>query len=134
MKWAYKVVMSIRCSNNYSIHDQVKYHNLSDALSLAHAEDKLVHSIILWGALDDQSCWGSARTLRNSALQGRGVMELLNQHFISTWSLMVDLKVSLVSVCMMCVCVYNACSGEIQGRNYDYNTGRCRSLNNIPLL
>lgn len=35
---------------------RVKYYNLSEAFTHAHAEDKLVHSILLWGALDDQSC------------------------------------------------------------------------------
>lgn len=35
---------------------KVPYHNLSEVATLAAAESKLVHSIILWGALDDQSC------------------------------------------------------------------------------
>ncbi|BFZ12332.1 hypothetical protein BsWGS_15370 [Bradybaena similaris] len=35
---------------------QVRYFNLSEALDHAKAEDKLVHTILLWGALDDQSC------------------------------------------------------------------------------
>ena len=35
---------------------QVKYHSYLDAFKVAKAEDKLVHFIMLWGALDDQSC------------------------------------------------------------------------------
>ncbi|CAL1527149.1 unnamed protein product [Lymnaea stagnalis] len=35
---------------------KVKYYNLSDAFNVATAEKKLVHSLVLWGALDDQSC------------------------------------------------------------------------------
>ncbi|KAI8744586.1 selenoprotein N [Biomphalaria glabrata] len=35
---------------------KVKYHNLTDAFHLAEKENKLVHTILLWGALDDQSC------------------------------------------------------------------------------
>lgn len=35
---------------------KVKYYNLSDAFNIAAAENKLVHSLVLWGALDDQSC------------------------------------------------------------------------------
>ena len=35
---------------------QVKYHGYLDAFKAAKAEDKLVHFIMLWGALDDQSC------------------------------------------------------------------------------
>ncbi|KAJ8398155.1 hypothetical protein AAFF_G00429990 [Aldrovandia affinis] len=35
---------------------KVTYLPLSEAFSRARAENKLVHSILLWGALDDQSC------------------------------------------------------------------------------
>lgn len=35
---------------------QVSYLPFSDAFERAEAESKLVHSILLWGALDDQSC------------------------------------------------------------------------------
>ncbi|CAH1261486.1 SELENON [Branchiostoma lanceolatum] len=34
----------------------VPYYNFTEAFSRAEAENKLVHSILLWGALDDQSC------------------------------------------------------------------------------
>lgn len=37
---------------------QVTYLPFSEAFQRAEAESKLVHSILLWGALDDQSCWG----------------------------------------------------------------------------
>lgn len=37
---------------------QVSYLPFSEAFERAEAENKLVHSILLWGALDDQSCWG----------------------------------------------------------------------------
>ena len=35
---------------------QVSYLPFSEAFERAQAEGKLVHSILLWGALDDQSC------------------------------------------------------------------------------
>lgn len=35
---------------------QVSYLPFSEAFDRAEAENKLVHSILLWGALDDQSC------------------------------------------------------------------------------
>lgn len=35
---------------------QVSYLPFSEAFERAEAESKLVHSILLWGALDDQSC------------------------------------------------------------------------------
>lgn len=35
---------------------QVSYLPFSEAFEQAEAENKLVHSILLWGALDDQSC------------------------------------------------------------------------------
>lgn len=35
---------------------QVSYLPFSEAFERAEAEKKLVHSILLWGALDDQSC------------------------------------------------------------------------------
>jgi hypothetical protein len=34
----------------------VSYLPLPEAFERAGAEHKLVHSIVLWGALDDQSC------------------------------------------------------------------------------
>lgn len=37
---------------------QVSYLPFSEAFERAEEEKKLVHSILLWGALDDQSCWG----------------------------------------------------------------------------
>ena len=41
-----------------SVHStfQVPYLTFQDAITRAKAEDKLVHHILLWGALDDQSC------------------------------------------------------------------------------
>lgn len=40
---------------------QVSYLPFSEAFERAEAEKKLVHSILLWGALDDQSCWGESK-------------------------------------------------------------------------
>lgn len=34
----------------------VPYHNLTTAAALARQERKMVHSVVLWGNLDDQSC------------------------------------------------------------------------------
>lgn len=51
---------------------QVSYLPFSEAFERAEAESKLVHSILLWGALDDQSCWGEityARHLQRPQLQ-----------------------------------------------------------------
>ena len=44
--------------NDLRIFRQVTYHTLDKVFDRAAAEQKLVHSIILWGSLDDQSCWG----------------------------------------------------------------------------
>lgn len=35
---------------------ELTYFNISDAFEIAQKESKLVHHILLWGALDDQSC------------------------------------------------------------------------------
>lgn len=35
---------------------QVRYYNFTETLTKAKEENKLIHSILLWGALDDQSC------------------------------------------------------------------------------
>lgn len=43
-------------SRCYCLASQVSYLPFSEAFERAHAESKLVHSILLWGALDDQSC------------------------------------------------------------------------------
>ena len=72
---------------------QVPYYNFTQVFAEAEKQQKPVHSILLWGALDDQSCWGSARTLRETALECPRVMSLLAEHFVSSWFLVVDLKV-----------------------------------------
>ena len=35
---------------------QVPYVDFADAFDTAAEESKLVHTVLLWGALDDQSC------------------------------------------------------------------------------
>uniref|UniRef100_A0A3Q3A7F9 Selenoprotein N n=1 Tax=Kryptolebias marmoratus TaxID=37003 RepID=A0A3Q3A7F9_KRYMA len=69
---------------------KVPYLPFSEAFERAEAEKKLVHSILLWGALDDQSC--SGRTLRETVLESSPVLALLNQSFISSWSLVRELE------------------------------------------
>uniref|UniRef100_A0A3Q3WLV8 Uncharacterized protein n=1 Tax=Mola mola TaxID=94237 RepID=A0A3Q3WLV8_MOLML len=69
---------------------KVSYLPFSEAFERAEAENKLVHSILLWGALDDQSC--SGRTLRETVLESSPVLALLNQSFISSWSLVRELE------------------------------------------
>uniref|UniRef100_W5KUT1 Selenoprotein N n=1 Tax=Astyanax mexicanus TaxID=7994 RepID=W5KUT1_ASTMX len=69
---------------------KVPYLPFTEAFSRAEAERKLVHSILLWGALDDQSC--SGRTLRETVLESSPVLALLNQSFISSWSLVKELE------------------------------------------
>lgn len=39
-----------------SLCPQISYLPFTEAFERAQAEKKLVHSILLWGALDDQSC------------------------------------------------------------------------------
>lgn len=84
---------------------QIVYYNFTDAFEVAKKENRLVHHILLWGALDDQSCWGSGRTLRETALESTPVLALLNESFVSSWSLVADLKVSAqlmtVSFCLV---------------------------------
>uniref|UniRef100_A0AAY3ZTP9 Selenoprotein N n=1 Tax=Denticeps clupeoides TaxID=299321 RepID=A0AAY3ZTP9_9TELE len=69
---------------------KVSYLSFSEAFNRAQAEKKLVHSILLWGALDDQSC--SGRTLRETVLESSPVLALLNQSFISSWTLVKELE------------------------------------------
>uniref|UniRef100_A0A3Q1IAH4 EF-hand domain-containing protein n=1 Tax=Anabas testudineus TaxID=64144 RepID=A0A3Q1IAH4_ANATE len=69
---------------------KVSYLPFSEAFERAEAEKKLVHSILLWGALDDQSC--SGRTLRETVLESSPVLALLNQSFVSSWSLVKELE------------------------------------------
>lgn len=84
---------------------QIVYYNFTEAFEVAKKENRLVHHILLWGALDDQSCWGSGRTLRETALESTPVLALLNESFVSSWSLVADLKVSAqlmtISFCVM---------------------------------
>ena len=43
-------------ANFYTLFLQVEYHNFTEVFKHAASSNKLVHSILLWGALDDQSC------------------------------------------------------------------------------
>uniref|UniRef100_A0A8C9B121 Selenoprotein N n=2 Tax=Phocoena sinus TaxID=42100 RepID=A0A8C9B121_PHOSS len=70
---------------------KVTYLPFTKAFERAKAENKLVHSVLLWGALDDQSCHCSGRTLRETVLESP-ILTLLNESFISTWSLVKDLE------------------------------------------
>uniref|UniRef100_G3P3Q3 Selenoprotein N n=1 Tax=Gasterosteus aculeatus TaxID=69293 RepID=G3P3Q3_GASAC len=70
---------------------KVSYLPFSEAFERAEAENKLVHSILLWGALDDHHCC-SGRTLRETVLESSPVLALLNQSFISSWSLVRELE------------------------------------------
>uniref|UniRef100_A0A8C0X8T6 EF-hand domain-containing protein n=1 Tax=Castor canadensis TaxID=51338 RepID=A0A8C0X8T6_CASCN len=70
---------------------KVTYLPFTEAFDRAKAKNKLVHSILLWGALDDQSC-GSGRTLRETVLESPPILALLNESFISTWSLVKELE------------------------------------------
>uniref|UniRef100_A0A8C5NVZ3 Selenoprotein N n=1 Tax=Jaculus jaculus TaxID=51337 RepID=A0A8C5NVZ3_JACJA len=69
---------------------KVNYLPFTEAFDRAKAENKLVHSILLWGALDDQSC--SGRTLRETVLESPPILAFLNESFISTWSLVRELE------------------------------------------
>ncbi|CAG2244598.1 SEPN1 [Mytilus edulis] len=51
---------------------EVPYFNFTNSFERAQKEDKLVHSILLWGALDDQT--------------------LLKESYISNWALVADLQ------------------------------------------
>lgn len=72
---------------------QIEYVPFPDAFGRAQQEHKLVHSVVLWGSLDDQSCWGSGRVLRETALADPAVTNTLARNFISTWGLIIDLQV-----------------------------------------
>uniref|UniRef100_A0A8C9MWP1 Selenoprotein N n=1 Tax=Serinus canaria TaxID=9135 RepID=A0A8C9MWP1_SERCA len=69
---------------------KISYLPFTEAFERAQAEKKLVHSILLWGALDDQSC--SGRTLRETVLESSPILALLNESFISSWSLVKELE------------------------------------------
>uniref|UniRef100_A0A8C0HW31 Selenoprotein N n=1 Tax=Balaenoptera musculus TaxID=9771 RepID=A0A8C0HW31_BALMU len=71
---------------------KVTYLPFTEAFEQAKAENKLVHSVLLWGALDDQSCHCSGRTLRETVLESSPILALLNESFISTWSLVKELE------------------------------------------
>uniref|UniRef100_S4RML1 Selenoprotein N n=1 Tax=Petromyzon marinus TaxID=7757 RepID=S4RML1_PETMA len=69
---------------------KIQYHPFTDAFEKAKAEDKLVHSILLWGALDDQSCAGSGADRR--VLTASYFSIKMSENFISSWSLVKDLE------------------------------------------
>ncbi|XP_068935707.1 selenoprotein N-like isoform X2 [Petaurus breviceps papuanus] len=65
---------------------KVTYLPLIKAFEQARTENKLVHSIVLWGALDDQSCFGPGQGLRDIVLGNSFILTLLKNNFISSWS------------------------------------------------
>ncbi|KAM9037301.1 selenoprotein N isoform X3 [Sarcophilus harrisii] len=65
---------------------QVTYLPLIKAFERARIEKKLVHSIVLWGSLDDQSCFGPGKCLRDKVLGNPFILMLLRKNFISSWS------------------------------------------------
>ncbi|NXY10073.1 SELN protein, partial [Pteruthius melanotis] len=87
---------------------KISYLPFTEAFERAKAEKKLVHSILLWGALDDQVVMvtsgntakppvplplpGSGRTLRETVLESSPILALLNESFISSWSLVKELE------------------------------------------
>uniref|UniRef100_A0A8C6WF62 Selenoprotein N n=1 Tax=Neogobius melanostomus TaxID=47308 RepID=A0A8C6WF62_9GOBI len=85
---------------------KVDYLPFSDAFERAEAENKLVHSILLWGDCNNyieiipipvtivelSLNEGSGRTLRETVLESSPIMALLNQSFISSWSLVKELE------------------------------------------
>ncbi|KAM9037298.1 selenoprotein N isoform X1 [Sarcophilus harrisii] len=65
---------------------KVTYLPLIKAFERARIEKKLVHSIVLWGSLDDQSCFGPGKCLRDKVLGNPFILMLLRKNFISSWS------------------------------------------------
>lgn len=59
MKWTKEISM-YNAERNLEIafypFKKIVYHNFTDAFEIAKKENRLVHHILLWGALDDQSC------------------------------------------------------------------------------
>ncbi|KAJ6663409.1 hypothetical protein lerEdw1_009488 [Lerista edwardsae] len=90
MEWLYGALESSNMEVDIGYLPQVSYLPFTQAFERARAESKLVHSILLWGALDDQS-W-SGRTLRETVLESSPILAFLNQSFISTWSLVKELE------------------------------------------
>uniref|UniRef100_F6U275 Selenoprotein N n=1 Tax=Monodelphis domestica TaxID=13616 RepID=F6U275_MONDO len=65
---------------------EVTYLPFAEAFKQAKAENKLVHFILLWGSLDDQSCFGPGQGLRDIILGNSQILTLLKNSFISSWS------------------------------------------------
>lgn len=66
--------------------------SFEDALNRAKEEKKLVHHILLWGALDDQSCWGIIFNLIQCFTKNFFVVIQLNtlrQRFLNVRCLMI---------------------------------------------
>eukprot|EP00795_Rhopilema_esculentum_P003227 gene3227-1546_t len=62
---------------------EIEYLPFNKTYQRAQNEDKLVHHILLWG---------SGRTLREGPLESSPILKLLKKHFISSWSLIAELK------------------------------------------
>ncbi|KAJ7304322.1 hypothetical protein JRQ81_011869 [Phrynocephalus forsythii] len=70
---------------------KISYFPFTQAFERAKSENKLVHSVLLWG---------SGRTLRETVLESSPVLAFLNESFISTWSLVKELEdLQLLALC-----------------------------------
>ncbi|NXE71335.1 SELN protein, partial [Calcarius ornatus] len=72
---------------------KVSYLPFTEAFERAQAEKKLVHSILLWAKPPvPLPVPGSGRTLRETVLESSPILALLNESFISSWSLVKELE------------------------------------------
>lgn len=62
-----------------------------EALQLARETGRPIHAVSLFGALEDESCCGSGKTLRKFSLENPEVVRILDEHFINVWLIGQDL-------------------------------------------
>lgn len=62
-----------------------------EALEIAERTGKPIHVVSLFGALEDESCCGSGKTLRKFALSRPDVVDRLQRSFVNVWLIGQDL-------------------------------------------
>ena len=79
----------------YDFHLQVNYHNFTTVWPEAKTVHKPVHFIVSQGYLDDQTSCQNTVYYRDEILKDSGIMDMLEEHFVSGWCVLNDLRVCM---------------------------------------
>ena len=71
---------------------QINWVSVDEALEIAKTQQKPIHVVSINGPLDDEACGASGKSLRATALSDDENIKFLNENFVNTWVLNMDIK------------------------------------------